>query len=198
MLVATVSCPTDPFDPLDTLCAQNNAAALSIAALRPDTPTLLTISGTDDTDGLIIWHDDPTAEIEVLNLPITALPWRDAAMFQVSGARTRPLYGDLHAESDPVVSHAVAPKNAEAITAVTDVTGAQELRVEGGCVSVKGRARLVFPRLRIAEGTMLTMRVVSGNRLGDLHALHLSGGRRVGGCTIISGWCRDDIGPVTS
>jgi hypothetical protein len=184
MLLATVDCAEDPFDPNDTLCAQNNAAALSVAVWDEVAPVRLYIKGTDDTDWLALWHDDRSARLTVLDLPIAALPWRDAAMFQASGSHARPLYDALEAKHDPALRSAVVPEGAAAITAVTDVIGAERLILRNGRVSIEGGAGLTLPRLRIAESVDLILQVAVTSGVGDLHALHLSGGRRVGGCTV--------------
>ena len=184
MLLAIASCPEDPFDPADTFCAQNNAAALSVAALRQETAVSLHVLGSEDVDGLKLWHEDRSARLTVLDLPVASLPWRDAAMFQATGMRSRPLHGDDDAAGDPALHHAAQPENKGAITAVTDVIGAQRLKLRNGRVTIEGGAQLLLPRLRIAEGASLTLQVAVSSVAGDLHVLHLSGGRRVGGCTV--------------
>jgi hypothetical protein len=184
VLVATVGNQDDPFDPTDTACAQNNVAALCIAAAA-DGAASFTILGSDDTDGVILWCDNPDGRLRVEGLPVTALPWRDAAMFQRSGRRSRPLHGAPDAAEDCVLdlSARLEGEQAAAIPGITDALGAESLILRDGRVTIEAGARLMLPRLRIAAGAALYLRV-SARDGGAIHMMHLSGGRRVGGGTV--------------
>ena len=185
LLLATAGAEGDPYDPKDTVCAQNNAAMLGIAAARGGAPMELQILGSEDTDGLILWCDNPNARFRVENIPVTALPWRDAAMFQTSKRRDRPLYGAPNASGDMAVRLSAQLEGPEAVAEITDVLGAERLALQGGRVTIDAHTRLTLPRLRIANGTPLVIRVVVlDDGGGAFHMLHLSGGRRVGGGTV--------------
>src|SRR5262249_24091048 len=145
----------------DTVCAQNNAAMLCIAAVRAGMPAEFQILGSDDTDGLMLWCDDPNSRLRVDGLPVTVLPWRDAAMFQDSGRRVRPLYGSVDATEDMALRLSRQFEGPEAVAEITDVLGAEKLALQDGRVTIHGRVRLTLPRLRIAHGTPLVLRVVA-------------------------------------
>lgn len=185
ILLAAAHCESDPYDPNDTLCAQNNVCALCVAVADDQMSARFNILGSDDTDGLIIWQDHPDARLRIENLPITALPWRDAEMFQASGQRSRPLFGFSNAASDMAIELSATLEHPKAIEQITDVLGADRLVLEGGLATIEGGQRLTLPRLRIAEGAPLTIIVAAVTQArGAIHLLHLSGGRRVGGSTV--------------
>src|SRR5262249_10245655 len=143
------------------------------------------ILGSDDTDGLILWQDDPNAKLRINNLPVTALPWRNAEMFQASGQRSRPLYGCAKAGSDMAIQQAKILEDPKEIAEITDVLGADRLVLRDGKVTIDGGRRLTLPRLRIVEGASLILEVAAlTDARHAIHLLHLSGGRRVGGGTI--------------
>ena len=169
----------DPFDPHHTLCSQNNAAALSVAACSSDKPTIFRIIGSDDVDGLIVTGDQAD-RIRISDLPVTALPWRDGEMFVKAGRSDRPLFGSDDASSDIALGQTATIDGADAIAALTDVLGADHLELAGGLVTIEGRRRLTLPRLRIAQAATLPVNVTYIGR-GRVNVLHLSGGRRVGG-----------------
>jgi len=185
VLLATAGAEGDPFDPNDTICAQNNACALCVAVSRGTIPAEFTIIGSDDTDGVVVWQDDPTGRLRLENLPITALPWRDAAMFRLADRSDRPLYGSAGARSDLANRLSKTLEQPAEIAGITDVAGATRLVLQNGNVTIEGGSRLTIPRLRIAHGIPLAVRVVPlAPAPGAIHLLHLSGGRRVGGGTI--------------
>jgi len=186
ILLATADTASDPYNPRDTLCAQNNAGALCVAVADNQMSARFHILGSDDTDGVIIWQDDPNARLRIENLPVTALPWRNAEMFQAAGQRSRPLYGSAKAGSDMALRlPATALEDPKAIAEITDVIGADGLVLRDGNVTIDGGQRLTLPRLRIFEDASLILKVaaLTGARR-DIHLLHLSGGRRVGGGTV--------------
>jgi hypothetical protein len=185
LLLATASSEDDPYDPTDTLCAQNNAAMLAIAAVHAGMSAEFQILGSDDTDGLILSCENPSAHLRVEGIPVTALPWRDAAMFLASGRRDRPLYGSVDATADMAVRLSTRLEGPEAVAEITDVLGAERLELRDGRVTIDAGSRLTLPRLRIADGTALVVHIAApGDATGAIHMLHLSGGRRVGGATV--------------
>jgi Subtilase family len=185
VLLATAGASADPFDPHDTLCAQNNAAALCVAAAQPGGKVDFHIIGSDDVDGLIIWSDEPHAPIRIENLPVCALPWRDAGLYEAGGFNDRPLYGSPKELPDLASTCALDLEGEAAIRDLTEVQGAMQLRHLDGLVSIEGVGRLFVPRLRIAQGARLALTLCSAEHTaGALHLLHLSGGRRVGGGSV--------------
>jgi hypothetical protein len=185
LLLVTASAEDDPYDPTDTACAQNNVAMLSIAAARRGAAAAFQILGSEDTDGLILWRDSPDAGLRIEELPVTALPWRDAAMFQRSRRMDRPLYGAPRASEDMAIQLSAQLEGPEAVAAISDVLGAKRLVLRDGRVTIDSRTRLTLPRLRIAHGTPLNIKVTALDDAGGaIHMLHLSGGRRVGGGTM--------------
>ena len=180
VLIATVGGKEDPFDPSDTLCAQNNAAALNVAASRSGARIEFHIIGSDDIDGVIIFHE-AAARIRIEGLPVSALPWRDSQMFEEAGRSERPLYGSKNESDDLAVNLARRLEGTDNISAITDVTDAEWLQLANGLVTIEGGGRMTLPRLRIAPGADLTLNIRCAGDGGMLHMLHLSGGRRVGG-----------------
>jgi hypothetical protein len=183
VLLATIGAEDDPYDPFDTVCAQNNAAALNVGAVGTGSPAQFRINGSNDTDGLVIWCNTPGARLE--NLPVTALPWRDAAMFQEAKRSDRPLFGSSNAGEDMAAQLSAQLAGPKAVAEITDVLGANGLSLAGGLITIEGRSKLTLPRLRIANGASMVTKVVAlGDAGGAIHVLHLSGGRRVGGGTV--------------
>jgi subtilisin family serine protease len=189
-LLAAVDAADDPFDATDALCAQNNAAALCVAAAVDAVLPTFRILGSDDVDGLVLWRDRPEGRLLIEDLPVTALPWRDGAMFLEAGRPDRPLHGAADAYTDPAAAaeRLVDLEGKKAVTAVTDVLDAEFLGLRGGRITIRAGPRLVLPRLRIALGAPLDLRVSApdGAAGGATHLMHLSGGRRVGGGTVRS------------
>lgn len=175
----------DPYDPDQPICATNNTAVLTVAAVRGGEPAVpFTILGTDETDGVVLWREGGEGGLRVENLPVTALPWREAAIFAQAGRRSRPLHGEAAAPDDPALGHDAVLEGDE-VEAVTDVQGAGRLVLRDGLATIEGGPKLVLPRLRIAHGASLEIHALAaGTKLPcSIHLLHLSGGRRVGGGT---------------
>jgi hypothetical protein len=185
VLLAAVDAEEDQYDHAYTVCEQNNAALLSVAAVTDGGGAEVTILGSEDTDGLILWRDGPNGCFQVEGLPVTALPWRDATLFEQAKRSDRPLCGAADEEGDVAIAHSAALSEARVISVITDISGADHLELENGRVTINATGRLVIPRLRIRPGHCLVVRFrlpLGGG--GPLHVLHLSGGRRVGGGTV--------------
>lgn len=172
----------------------NNAAMRQEIRLRAngadgsETATF-TVTGSDDTDGLIAWTDASACEF-ALGFPARALMWRDAALNAAAGG-PRPLPGAAGAADDPLVRMEREVRQDD-VMALTDIQGASHLAIAGGGVRVAARCdawrgtRLVVPRLRVARGASFRMEL-SANPLGrdaTIHVAHLSGGRRIGGISV--------------
>jgi hypothetical protein len=158
---------------------------LSVAAVRAGALAHFHILGSKDTDGLILWHDDRAARLRIERLPVTALPWRDAAMFRKADRSDRPLYGSTGAETDILLQLSTELEGRDDVTLITDVVGADRLVVQTGRATIEGGARLFLPRLRLENNALLEFQVaVSDQTRGAMHVLHLSGGQRVGGGTV--------------
>jgi hypothetical protein len=182
VLLATVGASADPFDPQDTLSAQNNCAALCVAAARAGDHANFQIIGSDDVDGVIIWSDNPQSQIRIENLPVSALPWRDASLYEMHSSYDRPLHGSAPDLRDLAATRALRLEGEADIRALTEIQGATQLRHAHGSVNIEGTGRLFLPRLRIARGAHLALMVSTTEHAGGaLHLVHLSGGRRVGG-----------------
>ena len=186
-LLATVDGAGDLYDPCSTLCGRNNAAALCVAAAGA-VPSTFRILGSNEVDGLVVWRDRPEGRLVIEDLPITALPWRDAAMFSAAGRSDRPQHGAADAQADLAASaeRFAVLDGGVAVAAMTDVLGADLLTLREGRVTIQGGSRILLSRLRIAPGAFLDLRVSTpdGPASGAIHVLHLSGGRRVGGGTV--------------
>ncbi len=185
VLMAAVSCEGDPFDPQDTLCAQNNAAALSVAASSRGRKIPFQIIGSDDTDSIVIWSESRSGTLRIEDFPVTALPWRESRLFATDRPGARPLYDGAGINSaDPAVAMA-RRLEANDIASITDIEGADRLFAGNGSVTVEGHGSLKLPRLRIAEGVPLVFSLSFDGDVGAaVHLLHLSGGRRVGGGSV--------------
>jgi Subtilase family len=184
-ILATVDADGDRHDPDQMPCADNNVAFLTLATVTPgaDAPAF-TINGSDDIDGAVIWREGGDEGFVIRQLPVVALPWREAAVY-VGGPRGRPLYGGVAEIADPASTLAATSlTDSRQIEARTDVRGASRLELRDGRVDIwsAGR-RLDLPRLRIHPGAGLHISVQAPGA-STLHLLHLSGGRRVGGGTV--------------
>jgi subtilisin family serine protease len=186
VLLAAVDDKEDRYDHAYTVCEQNNATLLSVAAATEDGAAEVTILGSQDTDGLILWRDGTNGRFRVEGLPVTALPWRDAMLFEQAKRSDRPLFGAADEEGDVAIAHSAMLNEARVINVITDITGSDSLELENGRVTIEAAGRLVVPRLRIRPGHRLVVRLRLQQGGGALHVLHLSGGRRVGGCTILA------------
>ena len=184
VLLAAVDAVEDQYEHIYTVCEQNNAALLSVAAVTDEGAADVTILGSEDTDGLILWRDGPNGRFRVEGLPVTALPWRDANLFKQAKRSDRPLYGAADEDGDVAIAHSAVLDAPRIINSVTDMTGADNLELENGRVTIDAAGRLVIPRLRIRPGHRLLVQLRLQPGGGALHVLHLSGGRRVGGCTV--------------
>lgn len=186
-LLGIVDTPADPYEPDQSICATNNLAVLTVAAVRPGMPTPpFIINGSDlSSDGAILWPEDRQTTFRIENLPVTALPWREAAIFEQSRRRERPLYNGPEPTDDPGAGRNATLKGDE-IEERTAIRGARQLVLRDGLITVEGGPKLVLPQLRIAPGIALEIHAVpfEMDMHGSLHMLHLSGGRRVGGGTV--------------
>ena len=192
MLLATVNHSERRFDPTEPLSARNNAAAISVAAAGSDRdPPAFTLLGSPDSDGAIVWLEGADGVgLVIESLPVAALPWRDAGLFVRQGWRgRRPRWGDKPADPAAHPSEDRVLATPEEIEEVTDIQGATRVTLSAGRVRIEGGGRLTLPRLRLALGTPLALRAVPTSPVqeGALHMLHLSGGRRAGGGTVILG-----------
>jgi Subtilase family len=186
-LLGIVSTEADPYAPEQPICATNNLAVLSVAAARRGAPVPpFTILGSfQETDGAILWPEGgDRGLLRIEGLPVTVLPWREAAIFEQAGAQGRPLYDGTVPANDPAARRNAELTGAE-IEERTDIRGAGRLALRDGLVTIEGGPKLVLPRLRIAHGAALEIRAMAAepNVPGSIHLLHLSGGRRVGGGT---------------
>ena len=182
-ILAAVEAEGDAYDPEHLPCALNNTAFLTVAATRGDAPPpAFSLIGGTDTDGMIIWRTGSEDGLVVTDLPVTALPWREASLFQDPRRRFRPLFGEGEALDDPAARLADRTLEGTQITKITEVRGAHMLTLRQGRVQLEGGSKLVLPRLRVAPGSVLRLNLQSAR--ADVHFLHLNGGRRVGGATI--------------
>jgi hypothetical protein len=183
-VLAAVDAEGDRFDPDQLPCAVNNTAFLTVAAASAGYVPSFTILGSSETDGARIWLEGGGGGLRITGLPITALPWRDAAVFREANRRDRPLYDpDSRFIDDPMLKLADLELGEDRIAEMTDIQGAYRLNLKGRRVTLEGVRRIFLPRLRLAPGAPLTVRV-EAEKPAAIHLLHLSGGRRVGGGTI--------------
>ncbi|HEX6977669.1 MAG TPA: S8 family serine peptidase [Alphaproteobacteria bacterium] len=148
-----------------------------------------TITGSDGTDGLIVWTDASECEF-ALDFPAQALTWRDAAL-NAAASRSRPLLGTSGAADDPL-SRMEREVRQDEVTALTDIQGASQLAIAGGSVRVgasrdiRRGTRLIVPRLRVVRGASFRVDLSAkpSGRDATIHVAHLSGGRRIGGISV--------------
>jgi subtilisin family serine protease len=181
-LLAALDTAGDSYDPAQPFCATNNIAVLTLAATRRGmTPPCFTILGSEGADGAVLWTEGTGLLVE--NLPLAAIPWRQADVFLRARRRwiARPLHGDASGTTDAALLAGDVELTGEEIEEVTDIQGATRLVLRSGKVSLEAGPKLVIPRLRITESAKLE---IHASAEADLHMLHLSGGRRVGGGTI--------------
>jgi hypothetical protein len=148
------------------------------------------VTGSDDEDGLIVEGEVDRGRV-ALQLPIQSLPWRDATLIAKYERPRRP-YGCGDEVEQLMTTRAVL--KGEDVQLLTGVTGAQRLTLDEGLVTIemtKG-AQLSASCLRIVEAARMPavvrlLGVKRGAVRGELHVLQLSGGRRVGGATVVFG-----------
>ncbi|MBR0681716.1 S8 family serine peptidase [Roseomonas eburnea] len=210
VIAAVLDHDDDRYEPAATLGMRNNVAVLATheAKLNLDgtiDAPVFSIIGSEDVDSLLVWGENISGKLRLGGLPITALPWRAMRMFlECSRLRSwkRPYFGQQDdAAADP--ANQLARESdmhdrgnlADAIAGLTGVVGADGMelrRSEGDAYARLGFAaagnRLWIPRLRLAQDQQLPFdvtyadaRLRSDQPVGWVHAVHFSGGRRVGG-----------------
>ncbi|MEM6771101.1 MAG: hypothetical protein AAF597_10990, partial [Bacteroidota bacterium] len=175
----------------DTIRGSNNIALRNthVVALPDDGDTAdsaFFVTGTEQTDSLWLELADLKAEV-VLNLPVTALPFRDARLLKKYGKR--PWFGDACGE-DPLRQEKARIRR-KTIPELTGITGAQKLTIQDGVASIlfSGEGRLSIPMLRLREGVKMPVSIRAAKvELFEKRAMinvgQLSGGRRAGGVSV--------------
>lgn len=193
-LLVRLEHPDDPsqigFGGWSVIAARNNIGLRNVDvqpnARAGDAESGFTVHGTDDDDTLIVDSELAGGGVRI-DLPVRALPWRDAKLIDKHGRRREP-YGCCD-EPDPAEQLEVTLKGDE-VTERTGVTGARMLELADGIASftLEDR-RLLIPLLRVVRGAKMPARV----RIDDIrtrgeqkyvHVHQLSGGRRVGSVTV--------------
>jgi hypothetical protein len=155
------------------------------------TPTIsFYVRGSDDEDSLIVTTERFKGRL-ALELPATALPWRDLRLIEKWGRRREP-YGCCEV-TDPLDQLRVGTKGPD-VEIRTGIRGADTVDVSHGLATVMFPADtpMVIPCLRIAPGVAMpaavrvtTLRQPEGE--AAVHIAQLSGGRRTGGVTLAIG-----------
>jgi subtilisin family serine protease len=159
----------------------------------PDFALPFDVHGTADRDRLTVQVGGMRGEV-TLELPIQALPWRDISVLQPLRAPRAPYGSGVAGRSgvagDPLIDVSLTLERG-AITARTDITGAERLELRGGRVRIVAAREgvLVIPSLRIARGTPLPVRLeIRDPQLLESHGLvrvaQYSAGQLTGGLTL--------------
>jgi len=179
VITAVAACEGDkpPADAAPTSC--NNVALLPVAP--EGVPARFVIEGTGAMDGAAFVH--AAGGRFRLRLPVRALPWRCAALFEHAhlAANVRPYVGETW--SDPAEALADRLKGEAQVRLRTDIEGAAALAIEDGMAVIDSRAdRMWIPRLRLRPNARMTLAAERiGRGGGQLHAVMFSDGRRTGG-----------------
>lgn len=177
-IAAVVSCEGDkpPADAAPTSC--NNIALLPVAPAG--VPARFIIEGDGATDGLALIRAE-TGRFR-LRLPMRALPWRSAALFEHAAlaGQVRPYVGESWDDPAEALTDELA---GDLIRIRTDIEGASSLAIRDGVAVIESRAaRLWLPRLRLRPNARMHVIVERiGRKPGLLHAVAFSDGRRTGG-----------------
>jgi hypothetical protein len=193
-LLARLEHPVDPSHVaaggFPVIAARNNLGLRNVHvqpnATGGDAETAFTVIGTGDADVLVVNSVLPAGQVR-FDLPVRALPWRDARLIERLG-RPRQPFG-RKSEGDPVDRLELTLKGDE-VEERTGVVGAATLELHGGLASITlGGDRLVIPCVHVVEGARMPVRV----RVNEIrtrgeqrfvHVAQLAGGRRLGGVTL--------------
>jgi len=140
-------------------------------------------TGSADVDSLIFVRELLEGKVEI-QLPARLLTLRDPKVLDKIGPR-QPLRGKLDLDPFARLSYKLANKD---IQPRTDITGAATFEIRDGIarLTMAEGARLVIPRLHLAEGAKVPVKVhLSGAKTKKeskyIHVSQLSGGVLVGG-----------------
>jgi hypothetical protein len=171
------------------ITADNNIALRNVDVQQSPAELGFYVLGTEDVDTLIVSPDFVNGRLE-LTVPVQALPWRDRRLIEQHGRR-RSEYGGAPRGEDPLAAVSLTVRG-ETIRERTDIEGADTLRVHGGLATIVSskNAAVRIPSLRVMNGARLPMSVrVRYPRFDDrrryVRVAQLSGGRRVGGVTLV-------------
>lgn len=182
IIAAVAACEGDrpPQDAAPTSC--NNVALLPVAPAG--LPGRFMIEGTRAMDG-VAFLKAGGGRFRV-RLPMRALPWRHAALFEhvALAGNVRPYIGETW--SDPAEALSERLRGEAVIRMRTDIEGAASFAIEDGMAVVESRGpRLFIPRLRLRPNARLVVRAERiGRQGGVLHAVTFSDGRRMGGGSV--------------
>ncbi|MEA2421367.1 MAG: hypothetical protein QOF55_466, partial [Thermoleophilaceae bacterium] len=195
-LLARLEHPADPSQVaaggFPVIPARNNLGLHNVHvqpnATGGDSETAFTVTGSSEADVLTVTSRLAGGRVR-FDLPVRALPWRDARLLERYGRPRAPFRGRGDKERDPVDALELTLKGEETEER-TGVVGARTLDLSNGLASVELDAdKLLIPCLRVAEGAQMPVRV----RVNDIltrgerkfvHVAQLSGGRRVGGVAL--------------
>jgi hypothetical protein len=192
-LLARLEHPADPSQVaaggFPVIPARNNLGLRNVHvqpnATGGDSETAFTVRGSREADVLVVASELAGGEVR-FDLPVGALPWRDARLIERIGPR-KP-YG-CGSGRDPLAGLDVTLKGEE-VEERTGVVGARTLELHAGLASLTlDKDRLLIPCLRMAEGATMPVRVrvngiVTKGEQRFVHVAQLSGGRRLGGVTL--------------
>jgi hypothetical protein len=180
-IAAVAACEDDrpPADAAPTSC--NNVALLPVAP--EGIPARFVVEGSRATDGIALVHAG--GDRFRLRLPIRALPWRSAELFEHAAVaqQVRPYVGESW--SDPAESLSERLRGGSQVQLRTDIEGASQLSIEDSSAVIESRRdRLWIPRLRLHPNARMILSAKRiGRQQGLLHAVVFSDGRRIGGGT---------------
>lgn len=157
MLLAVAENQDDPL-PRDAAPSSCNNMALRTLGGRPRARdsgwTRVVVRGSRADDGLWLRRLTGTGNLELRGFPIGSLPWREAAIYERTGRKRRPKFGERGA--DPAVERDGVLENPETIRIRTDIEGATRLAVSGGRITIEAMGgELWIPRLLVARGATM-------------------------------------------
>ncbi len=183
VLMATVDCPDDQLRDEATPTDSNNLAVRSLQPAVAGREAAIVVRGSRHVDGLWLRLVEGSGRLCVSGIPITALPWRSADLYEKHGRRPRPQFGE--AGEDPALASAIELRDAERIAVRTDVEGAAALLLGDGHARLEATGTTLWiPRLRIAFGVDLRLLVGVLDAAPGPASIALSvfsDGRRIGG-----------------
>ena len=144
----------------------------------------ITLHGSGASDGVALRRLAGAGTLVLRGLPVRALPWREAAIYDRSDRRPRPKVGEPDTD-DPMAQREVVLDTPEAIRRRTDIEGAARLSVSGGQVAITAMdGELWLPRLRLIRHASLHFDIAGIAADARVGLAVYADGRRMGGAML--------------
>jgi hypothetical protein len=173
-----------------TISARNNVALKNVHVQSDDAGDSVMgfhVVGSPAQDSLTVYQDLAGGRVDLI-LPVQALPWRDIKLIEGHNG-LRPAFGQ-YPGIDPLVSRKAVLED-DKIQAITDVTGAERLKLQDSIatVTLARYGPLRVPYLRLSDGAKMPARVQVRRPKTDkqhrfVHIAQHSGGQLVGGVSL--------------